>query len=264
MQLTLTTFRLKTLQAMKFQNHVKGANWYLVRRNILKYVSVSGKMLPFSRYRNLQKKKKRSERSNSPKFFNYAIPSKFFPLRCNIYIKEIYHDQRSIRIRHERRISSTFQSSIGQKRRKKSLRVSNFHFSHRVFVPDFRGRSMHRHEKFLEHVDAPSPWLDCIHGPSVFRGVYRSGGGGGSHSRALWKRERLEILGRRGYYESERWREDAWHVSRIRENHATEKQRTTPFSRFSFFLYSSAPLPFASPPPVRESKRFAWSESFAS
>ena len=131
------------------------------------------------------RKKKRSERSNSLKFFNYAIPSKFFPLRCNIYIKEIYHDQRSIRIRHERRISSTFQSSIGQKRRKKSLRVSNFHFSHRVFVPDFRGRSMHRHEKFLEHVDAPSPWLDCIHGPSVFRGVYRSGGGGGSHSRAL-------------------------------------------------------------------------------
>lgn len=39
-------------------------------------------------------------------------------------------------------------------------------------------------------------------------------------------------------------------MSRIRENHATEKQRTTPFSRFrfSFIRLLPLPLPFASPP----------------
>lgn len=37
-------------------------------------------------------------------------------------------------------------------------------------------------------------------------------------------------------------------MSRIRENHATEKQRTTPFSRFRFSFIRLLPLPFASPP----------------
>lgn len=156
----------------------------------------------------------------------------FFPLRYHSnfsYIKCIATMLDQCNTRH-RRLSID---------RKKS-RISNFHFSRIVFVPDFRGRPRrHRHEKFLEHVDASSPWPDCITIPLCFAAVYHSGG---SHSRAPWKRERLEILRRRGYYESERWREDAWHVSRIPENHATEKQGTTP-SAFSSFSFIRLPYP---------------------
>lgn len=120
--------------------------------------------------------------------------------------------------------------------------------------PGSRRCLTHPREMFLEHVHLTSPWADYI-GIPLFRGVFYSPG---SHSRALWKGERLEILRRREYCESENRREDAWHVSRIRENYyATErKKQTIPLSIFPVPLHFTVFLCL-----LYVGRRITWSEN---
>lgn len=105
MQLTLTTFRLKTLQAMKFK-----IAWRERAGISCEHFEICfrfwGNVTRFPRYGNLEillrkKKKRRKERSNSPKFFNNAMPSKFvlFIILSKLSYKR--NISRSICVQHE-------------------------------------------------------------------------------------------------------------------------------------------------------------------
>lgn len=129
----------------------------------------------YSRYGNfeiLQKKKKRGIITNGtvkfPEIFQQCNTMEIlFNNTVQIFpIKKIYCDDESIYTTRADIVSILIIDRTKEAEEKVVSLI--FIFPHRVFVPDFRGRSMHRHEKFLEHVDAPSPWLDCITIPLCF------------------------------------------------------------------------------------------------
>lgn len=67
---------------------------------------------------------------------------------------------------------------------------------------------MRRHEKFLEHVDAPSPWLDCITTPLCFAAYTIVVVVVATHAR--YKRGRdWKSFGAEGITNLKEWREDA-------------------------------------------------------
>lgn len=101
--------------------------------------------------------------------------------------------------------------------------------------PGSRRCLTHHREMFLEHVHLTSPWADYI-GIPLFRGVFYSPG---SHSRALWKGERLEILRRREYCESEK--PERGRVTRVKNTRELlrDRQRETDDPSFHFPRSSS-------------------------